>query len=383
MRNYDYIIVGGGASGLLLADALGSDPFFGEKKIALIEKSPEKGNDRTWCFWEAGPGPFDALLHREWTHIRFTGPEGDQKVSIDPYRYKMLRGADFYREFYRRIGEYPNIEIRFEEVTEVSQADSVARVLTPQGDYRAPLVFSSVSFTPRETLMRPFPLLQQHFIGWFVRSENPIFDPEAPTFMDFSIPQMGNTRFMYILPFSPYEGLVEYTLFSEQLLETGEYEAALAAYLTQRLGSHSYEILEKEKGSIPMTVNDFSAADGPNLVHIGIAGGWAKPSTGYTFWNTCQQVPKLVEALKKGQVPRGSGKDKFWYYDLLLLDVLARENGRGSEIFSMLFKNLRPQLIFKFLNEETSLPEDFRIISSSPKGMFLRAFVRALFRLPS
>lgn len=383
MKDFDFIIVGGGASGLLLADTMGSDPFFREKRIALIEKCPEKGNDRTWCFWEAGPGRFDAMLHREWTQIRFTGPESDQKVALDPYRYKMLRGADFYGEFYRRIREYPNIEIRFEEVREIVESDTAARVRTTAGEYSAPLVFSSVSFTPMETLMRPFPLLQQHFLGWFVRSENPVFDPEAPTFMDFSIPQMGNTRFMYILPFSPFEALVEYTLFSEQLLETAEYEAALADYLTHRLGSRSYEILEKEKGSIPMTVNDFSAADGPRLVHIGIAGGWAKPSTGYTFWNTSRQVPLLVETVKKGKVPKGSGKDKFWYYDRLLLDVLAHENGRGSEIFSMLFKNLRPQLILKFLNEQTSLPEDFRIISSSPKGMFLRAFVRALFRLPA
>lgn len=383
MKEFDFIIVGGGASGLLLADTMGSDPFFRDKKIVLLEKSGEKGNDRTWCFWEAGPGRFDALLHRQWNHIRFTGPEGDQKVPIDPYRYKMLRGADFYREYNRRIREYPNIEIRFEEVREIVEGQAGARVITHVGEYGAPLVFSSVSFTSPESLMRPYPLLQQHFTGWFVRSENPIFDPQAPTFMDFSIPQMGNTRFMYILPFSPFEGLVEYTLFSEQLLETAAYEAALEEYLTHRLGSHSYEILEKEKGSIPMTVNDFSAADSPHVVHIGIAGGWAKPSTGYTFWNTARQVPRLVETLKKGQVPAGPGKDKFWYYDRLLLDVLARENGRGSEIFSMLFKNLRPQLIFKFLNEQTSLPEDFRIISSSPKGMFIRAFARALFRLPS
>ena len=36
---FDYIICGGGASGLLLANALLEDPHFKAKKILLIEKN--------------------------------------------------------------------------------------------------------------------------------------------------------------------------------------------------------------------------------------------------------------------------------------------------------------------------------------------------------
>jgi lycopene beta-cyclase len=73
-------------------------------------------------------------------------------------------------------------------------------------------------------------------------------------------------------------------------------------------------------------------------------------------------------------------KSKFWYYDRLMLDVLARENAQGSRIFSSLFRHLPPQLIFKFLHEETNLAEDFQIINSCPKSMFIRAFWKALIR---
>ena len=378
MTEFDYIIVGGGASGLQLADALGSDPYFSGKRIALFERQSRKSNDRTWCFWEAGPGKFDALLTKSWDHIRFRGPEFEKKVPLHPYRYKMLRAEDFYGEYYRRIAQYPNIELRHEEVRAIETGDSKACLKTEAGVYTADIVFSSVSFEPIETLMKPFPVLQQHFVGWFVRCKEPVFDPEAPTFMDFSIPQEGNTRFMYILPESPTEALVEYTLFSESLLEPAQYEAALKAYMEKDLGNPSYEILEEERGSIPMTVNDFTAADRPNLVHIGIAGGWAKASTGYTFWSTSQKVPRLVEALKTGQSLKMAVKSKFWYYDRLMLDVLARENEKGSLIFSSLFQKLSPQLIFKFLHEQTSFAEDFQIINSCPKGMFIRAFWKAL-----
>ena len=378
MTDFDYIIVGGGASGLQLADALGSDPYFSDKHIALFERQTQKSNDRTWCFWEPGPGKFDALLTKSWDHIRFRGPELEQRLPLDPYRYKMLRGEDFYREYYRRIAQYPNIEVRREEVHSIETGATKALVKTVSGDYTADKVFSSVSFEPAETLLKPFPVLQQHFIGWFVRCKEPVFDAEAPTFMDFSIPQDGHTRFMYILPQSPTEALIEYTLFSETLLETHQYEAALKAYLEEDLGNPSYEILEKERGSIPMTVNDFAAADRANLVHIGIAGGWAKASTGYTFWSTSQKVPRLVEALKTGKPLKMAVKSKFWYYDRLMLDVLARENEKGSLIFSSLFRKLSPQLIFKFLHEQTNFAEDFRIVNSCPKGMFIRAFWKAL-----
>lgn len=382
MKEFDYIIVGGGASGLQLADALGTDPYFREKRIALFERKAGKGNDRTWCFWEPGPGKFDTLLTKSWDRIRFHGPDFERKLALDPYRYKMLRGEDFYREYYKRLAQYPNIEVQHEEVRRLEDRGEKVQVSTDSGEYLAGKVFSSVSFEPVERLMKPFPVLQQHFLGWFVRCEKPVFDPGVATFMDFSIPQKGNTRFMYVLPESPTEALVEYTLFSESLLETRDYEAALQAYMEQDLGNPSYEILETERGSIPMTVNDFAAADRPNLIHIGIAGGWAKPSTGYTFWNTSQKVPRLVEALKTGKSLKMARKTKFWYYDRLMLDVLARENAEGSRIFSMLFRHLSPQLIFRFLHEQTSLAEDFQIINSCPKGMFIRAFWKALIRSP-
>lgn len=365
-----------------LADALGSDPYFSDKRIALFERQAQKSNDRTWCFWEAGAGKFDALLTKSWDHLHFRGPEFESTTPLHPYRYKMLRGQDFYREYHKRIAQYPNIEVRFEEVQSIETGDPRSVVKTVSGEYRAGIVFSSVSFEPIEKLMKPFPVLQQHFVGWFVRCKEPVFDPEAPTFMDFSIPQKGNTRFMYVLPQSPTEALVEYTLFSESLLETGEYEAALKTYLKEDLGNPSYEIVETERGSIPMTANDFTVADRPNLVHIGIAGGWAKASTGYTFWNTSQKVPQLVKALKNGEPLKMAVKSKFWYYDRLMLDVLARENEKGSLIFSMLFQSLSPQLIFKFLHEETSFAEDFKIINSCPKGMFIRAFWKALTKSP-
>ena len=81
-------------------------------------------------------------------------------------------------------------------------------------------------------------------LGWNPGTEQEIFNPEQAMFMDFSVEQKGNTRFMYVLPTSKTEALLEYTLFSHSHLETSEYESEIELYI-QKLGITNYKIVEK------------------------------------------------------------------------------------------------------------------------------------------
>ena len=110
MSTYDYIIIGAGASGLLLADAMANDPFFKSKSILVLDKSNKRSNDRTWCFWEKGSGQFDDILFKSWDKIHFAGEHLDNKTEIHPYRYKMLRGIDFYEHYLGKLETYSNLE---------------------------------------------------------------------------------------------------------------------------------------------------------------------------------------------------------------------------------------------------------------------------------
>lgn len=380
MNSYDMILAGAGAAGLLLADALGSDPHFRDMRILLLDKATQKANDRTWCFWEQGTGAFDGLLHASWKKLRFGGKDFGDQFPIAPYTYKMLRGIDFYRAYHERIGTYANLQVQQATVEHIREESHGVEVVTDQGTYSAPLVFSSLFSWEALVAQQRFPVLQQHFLGWFVRTETPVFDPSAATFMDFSIPQLGNTRFMYVLPFSETEALVEYTLFSGTQLKKETYEQALEAYMRDRLKCTSYEILETEQGRIPMSCYDFASGNSGRLLHIGMAGGWAKPSTGYTFKNTHKKVQALVAHLKSGKPLTSFGKKtRYWWYDLLLLDILDRDNARGRHIFEALFRRRKAPLILKFLDEETSLWEDLQVIWACPKKDFVQALLRRLF----
>lgn len=377
--HYDYIIIGAGAAGLMLADAMGTDGYFKHKSILLLDKDAKSSNDRTWCYWEKGKGEFDEVVSKTWEFIYFGGQKYSNRFNILPYQYKLIRGIDFYETYLNRINSYPNVNFLQEEVCEIEDSEENTKVITKENVFSANQVFNSI-FDYKEIIrQKKYPVLQQHFIGWFVKTKKPVFIQDQATFMDFSVPQKGNTRFMYVLPFSDNEALVEYTLFSETPLSSEEYEIAIKQYLNENLNCTDFQILEKEKGNIPMTCYDFLQHNTNNVVRIGTAGGWAKASTGYTFYNTGKKTKSLINHLKEDRTLKSFGKKrKFWYYDLLLLDILFRKNSSGQYIFETLFKNRPPQLIFKFLDEETSFWEDIRIISGCPKKEFLRSLVQRI-----
>lgn len=379
MTKSNYIILGAGASGLLLAYRMANDRFFDDKTIVIIDKTKDKGNDRTWCFWESARGEWDDILHKEWKTIYFGSDYYSKKNDISPYTYKMLRSESFYKKLWHTINEKSNISFRQAEVTSIDSMEYGALITTKSESFEASKVFNSLMLTETYKTQSQYPVLQQHFIGWFIKTETHQFDDGVATFMDFKIPQNGNTRFMYILPTSKTEALFEYTLFSKDLLEKQEYENAIKNYLDNK-GIKNYSIIETEMGAIPMTCYEFSKQNSEHILNIGTAGGWTKASTGYTFMNTTKKTKALVEFLKtESNVSKFSTRNKFWYYDLLMLDVLAEDNSYGSKLFSSLFKNTKTTTILKFLDEETSLTEDLKILISVPTLRFSKTLFKRLF----
>jgi lycopene beta-cyclase len=70
---------------------------------------------------------------------------------------------------------------------------------------------------------------------------------------------------------------------------------------------------------------------------------------------------------------------KHRWYDTLLVDILQRRNEKGPEIFTQMYRRNSPSAIFSFLDEETSLAEELKIISSFNPAPFLAALGRQFF----
>ena len=379
MIKSDYIILGAGASGLLLAYRMANDTFFDDKSIVIIDKEKDKGNDRTWCFWESDNNEWNDIINKRWKNIYFGSQWSSKEIDISPYEYKMIKSESFYKKLWKTIHTKSNISFHQALVSKIETKGSIVSVETDNSGFEGLKVFNSLNINDDYKKQSRYPVLQQHFIGWFVKTETPCFDADVATFMDFDIPQKGNTRFMYVLPTSKTEALFEYTLFSKELLKKVEYEEAIKIYLKQK-GIEDYIITEKEMGSIPMTSFDFSKQNSEHLLHIGTAGGWTKASTGYTFMNSTKKTKELVAFLKReSNLKKFSKRTKFWFYDLLMLDVLASDNSYGAELFTNLFKKSKTTTIFKFLDEESTFAQDFKIVSSVPPIRFIKALLRRLF----
>lgn len=345
---------------------------FEDKSILLIDENLKKTNDRTWCFWE-DTNLFDEIVSKKWNSALFANESFQKVLNIEPFQYKKIKGLDFYNLVFELIFKQNNIHFSNQKVIDFEELGNHCVVKTDSESYTCNKVFNSILDINRVKLQSKYPLLQQHFIGWFIKSKEAVFNPNCATFMDFSVEQKGNTRFMYVLPTSETEALIEYTLFSKDLLSTSEYESEIENYI-QKLGISEFEIIEKEQGNIPMTCYEFWKHNTKNIINIGSAGGWTKPSTGFTFKNVTKKSKELVQFLQsENDFKKFHKKDKFWFYDLLFIDVLYQNNALGSKVFSSIFRNGNPITIFKFLDNESSFLEDLQIIWKCPKLPFLKA----------
>ena len=317
---YDFTFAGAGAATLQIVQKLMQSGSFTDKQMLILEQDPHKENDRTWCFWETKTNTqWSEHIVKEWDNISFGSSTLSLKENISPLSYKMMRSGSYYASMRRLIEQNNNIILKYEGITSFEQNESGVQITTNEKTYFTKLFFNSIFDWQVVQQQKRFPVLQQHFVGWFIKTQKPHFDSNTATFMDFKVAQKGSTRFMYVLPSSDKEALIEYTLFSKEKLCPAAYERELRIYLSQK-DIRNYTIEEREAGSIPMTCYPFAKHNSKHVLHIGSAGGWTKPSTGFTFSFIERKATALVDFLKSNTDMRQFEKrNRFWWYDLLFL----------------------------------------------------------------
>lgn len=376
-KKYDYIICGAGCAGLSLAIHMISSGKLAGKTILLLDKGPKTTNDRTWCFWEKESGLFEPVVFRQWDQLWFYGEDLSRLIGIDPYRYKMIRSIDFYEYCFRIIRQQANFEIRFGQVEESFSREKTG-VRVDGEELLADYVFNSILLERPALRPREFWMLQ-HFEGWMVETEEDSFDTKAATLMDLRVDQSRGTTFGYVLPLSARSALVEYTLFSPHLLQPQEYEQGLRNYIDNCLKIGPYKITGREYGVIPMTNFNFPSREN-NMVRIGTAGGQTKGSSGYTFRFIQKHSKAMVDSLvEEGHPFVPPASPRFRFYDSVLLNVLDRKKVSGKKVFTNLFQKNPVDRVLRFLDNESSLAEELKIISGLPLLPFLRAGLQELF----
>lgn len=369
MKSYDIVIIGGGAAGLNCAMELANT----ELSVCIIEKEVKNTNDRTWCYWEQGAGKYDHLLHHSWDKINYYGAKEMERLALDDYKYKMIRSVDFYAYADSIVEEADNIERIKAVVKGIEEREDFVEVRCDKGNVRGELLLNSVILEKPD--LAKYNHVVQHFGGWFVETEQDVFDEESATFMDFRIEQKNDTRFFYVLPFDKKRALVEIAIFSNDVIGMEAYDKEIEAYMKEYIKPGKYVIEEKEIGQIPMTDYPFHKESTKRHIKIGTAGGWVKSSSGYAFKRIVERSELLVQGILRGEEVDVDSSLLHRWMDSVMLKVISKNYTGGKQIFDSMFKKRRPSEIFKFLDEENTFWGDVRMMYSAPILPFTRAAI--------
>ena len=352
MREFDYIIIGGGCAGLSLAYELEVHEKLKDKTLAIVEPRAEYKRDKTWSFWKVSPHNFDDCVKKSWEHFSINIPGKTNHLECKNFPYQSIDSGLFYEKINKKLKENKNIYF-FKNIEEINTQNS--------------FIFNSVP-----SIKKKHSNLWQHFCGVEIETKKNFFDEEIFNLMDFDCEQRESVHFFYTLPYSKNKALVETTWLSRMNDNSQkDYDQQIKDYINKHLKIKDYKIAYKEQGAIPLFYPVYEKEK--NKINIGTAGGMTRLSTGYTFLNIQEHSKYIRENIenisnsKSFQISR-----KYKFLDDIFLRVLNRHPDKMSDIFFNMFE-ASPKTVIKFLSNKSNFWDDFNIILKMPKLTFIKA----------
>jgi lycopene beta-cyclase len=379
-NKFDFLFVGLGASNCLLILRLHENGILNDKTFAVIEPNSKSINDKTFCFWATEEEllmlKLNTIVSKSWDCLEIGGIA---KQVINPLRYYYVKSIDLYnntkdvlndyqfRLYDSQLTENPKITNNTFEInlkSEIIFADKVFDSRPP--NYLLPTKHQSHLF--------------QSFYGWKIKTPNQFFDIDSIMMMDFRIEQNNATQFIYMLPFDRDYALVEVTKFGNSIMEEAEANTIFDNYVN-KLGI-TFEIIETERGVLPMTSSQMQIENfGENWIYMGVKANLLKATTGYAFHAMAEDALALAENIKNSYFfNRKIKKQRFRFYDRLLLKILNDQPEYGKPIFETLFQKVPIVKVLSFMGEKTNLFQEFSIFFRLPKRVFILTAIKDIYQ---
>tara|TARA_Y100001960_G_scaffold330980_1_gene426582 strand:- start:1812 stop:2882 length:1071 start_codon:yes stop_codon:yes gene_type:complete len=352
MKEFNYVIIGGGCSGLSLAYELEIHKKLENKTLAIVEPRNEYKRDKTWSFWKVISHNFDDCVKKSWNNFSVKTAQNSKNVKCNEFPYQTIDSKLFYEKIITRLQRNKNI-VFFKDVKDLNTNNS--------------FIFNSIpSFKNDQDN------LWQHFYGVEVETHGSFFDDSTINLMDFNCEQRNSVHFFYTLPFEKNRALIETTWLSKiNDSSLKDYNNQIKDYINNRLGIKDYKVTYSEEGSIPLFYP--SNRKEKNKINIGTAGGMTRLSTGYTFLNIQLQSQYLRENIDKIENSKiFEIKKKYKFLDKIFLRVLETYPKRMPDIFLRMFSG-PANTVIKFLSNKSNIIEDISIVLKMPKWIFIRA----------
>jgi lycopene beta-cyclase len=374
---YDYAFAGAGAAGALLSMTMLESTLAGGSFL-LVDPSPSIRSSRALAFWCEGESRFEKILRHTWTRLHFASRDFEEVYDLAPYRYCMLSAADLFQEAQAAWQGGARVEFLPGRVQAIENRAEQAVLWVDGQPVPARWAFDS-RFSMKDYLRRrnwqtgPGVHLVQRFHGWYIEAEKAAFDASTATLFDFRVPQEGDVRFCYVLPFDERRALVELV----SLRRTAA-DRILDSYVRQRLKIDRYQVLSTESGASPLSDQPFPRQIGRRTLAIGVLGGLIKPSSGYAFTRMMADAECVAASLVRQGHPFDlpGRRPGFALCDALLLEVMQRHPEQMEAVFSAMFRGNSPQSIFRFLDEQASVVDMYHMAASLPPQVFIEALAQ-------
>ena len=351
MKEFDYVIIGGGCAGLSLAYELETHKKLEDKTLAIIEPRSDYKRDKTWSFWKILNHNFDDCVKKSWNNFSIKTSSNSKDIKCDNFPYQSIDSELFYKKVINLLKQNKNISF-YKNIQDINSDNS--------------FIFNSVpSFKIDQNN------LWQHFYGVEIETADNFFDDNIINLMDFDCEQRNCVHFFYTLPFNKNKALIETTWLSKNNDSSlKDYDDQIKLYINNQLGLKNYKVTYSEEGSIPMFYS--KNVREKNKINIGTAGGMTRLSTGYTFLNIQDQSKYIrenidnIENAKIFEIGR-----KYHFLDKVFLKVLKKHPEKMPNIFFNMF-NTSSDAIIKFLSNKSNIMEDISVILKMPKWTFIK-----------
>ena len=369
------IVAGGGLAGCLATLAIAKRRP--DVEILLLEQDQTFGGNHIWSFFDTDVPPetrwvLDGVEARHWPDHDVRFPRRQRTI---PIGYNSIRSRDLasalvatLRPDQYRLGA-PVADVGATHVSlgtgERFEADAVL-------DARGP------------GAMLGQEMAWQKFVGRIYRFSTG-HRVTRPMIMDATIPQHDGYRFLYFLPLSPTDLLIEDTYYSTSpLLDRAVLHARLD-HAAANLSCGEHAMVEEESGVLPVLLDgDFEllwrAAD--PVPRLGVRGAFFHPTTGYSIGDAVANAALLAEQSDMSASALASllrqRADRLWqerrFFQLLdRMLFRAAEPDRRYQVLEHFYR-LPPGLIGRFYAARLTTIDKLRILSGRPPIPLHRAW---------
>ena len=359
MKIYDVAFLGMGASSLA---TLKFNYQNSSLSIIGIDKNYNSSRNNFFAFWLTDwMKDFDEIIKNKWHRWEFNYNDLRVAHNSEEMPYCVIRFQEWKKYCIR---DFTNLVVKEKNVIKLHKLNDYFEIELEDGEK----IFSKKVYDSRTPKQQPSKL-KQHFLGHIIKSDE-IYHKDIVNLMDFRVSQKDGLHFMYVLPLTRNELLIESTVFSKTVMEKNWYEDKINEYIKYNLKLNSYQLVEEERGILPMYSIDHLNTE--NYINIGSRGGATKISSGYAF-------SFFLKKIKSKHLILDKTYHSFWdnWMDRIFVNYLERNN-KTDKIFKNMVNSLDGDEFASFMMGTASLNTKLKIIYSMPKFGFLQSFFRSL-----